>query len=187
MAWKVHGVFNAGGNSWDSYRKGDVYGPLPIKRWVPKAGEKRHRVSYRAPKAYVGNSPSSTRDYTAQRAVLYARWLAKRDGKVIPSDCTAVACWSQVDVPGKARPEPRVFGVTWQNKSRALLHIDIPHWDWVPQVTEETLPDNVVSFANSLTPAQACRLIQVADPLTPEEELMFSVMSDDDLVTALEA
>ena len=45
--------------------------------------------------------------------------------------------------------------------------------------------DTVASWADSLTPEQACRLIQIVDPLTEEEQREFSAMSDDDLLDAL--
>jgi hypothetical protein len=40
-------------------------------------------------------------------------------------------------------------------------------------------------LADSLTPEQACKLIQIADPLTPEEQAYFAAMSDDDLLAEL--
>ena len=93
----------------------------------------------------LSNAPSSTKDYTARKAGEYARWLAQRDGVAIPHDAECVAHWGSVDVPGKAKPEPRVFAVTFhayrshshRNHSglgEEMARIAIPHWDWVPQV-----------------------------------------------------
>ncbi len=45
--------------------------------------------------------------------------------------------------------------------------------------------DTVASWADSLTPEQACRLIDIADPLTEDEQREFSTMSNDDLLNAL--
>jgi len=99
----------------------------------------------------LSNAPSSTKDYTARKAGEYARWLAQRDGVAIPHDAECVAHWGSVDVPGKAKPEPRVFAVTFhayrshshRNHSglgEELARIAIPHWDWVPQVQVDDAP-----------------------------------------------
>jgi hypothetical protein len=45
--------------------------------------------------------------------------------------------------------------------------------------------DTAASWADSLTTEQACKLIQIAAPLTEEEQRDFSAMSDDDLLNAL--
>lgn len=45
--------------------------------------------------------------------------------------------------------------------------------------------DTTESWADNLTTEQACRLIQIADPLTEDEQREFSAMSDDDLLNAL--
>jgi len=45
--------------------------------------------------------------------------------------------------------------------------------------------DPLADFANSLTPAQVKRLIQIADPLTDEQQEQFNKMSDDELLAAL--
>lgn len=45
--------------------------------------------------------------------------------------------------------------------------------------------DPLADFANSLTPEQACRLYDIAAPLTPAEKTKFDTMSDDDLLREL--
>lgn len=45
--------------------------------------------------------------------------------------------------------------------------------------------DKLAEWANSLTAEQACRLIQIADPLTDAEQATFGAMSDDDLLAEL--
>jgi hypothetical protein len=46
-------------------------------------------------------------------------------------------------------------------------------------------PTTLVAWLDSLTPEQACRLIQIADPLTPEAEALYGAMTDDELLAAL--
>jgi hypothetical protein len=45
----------------------------------------------------------------------------------------------------------------------------------------------MTKLANSLTSEQACRLIQIADPLTAEEQAFYDAMSLDELAAELEA
>jgi hypothetical protein len=45
--------------------------------------------------------------------------------------------------------------------------------------------DTLTEWANSLTSEQACKLIQIVDPLTPEEEAYYATLSDDDLLAEL--
>lgn len=45
--------------------------------------------------------------------------------------------------------------------------------------------DTVASWADSLTTEQACKLIQIAAPLTDDERREFDAMSDDDLLNAI--
>ena len=131
-----------------SYSKGEMYGPLPVKTWVRDIPQKRHKLSYKTPKAHTGNGPSSAKDYTSGRAVLYAEWLAKRDVLEVPKDCKVCLCWSDVTVPAKGRREPRVYAVCWDRHTYAkatgttvtrALTVAIPHWDWVPAAPCETL------------------------------------------------
>jgi hypothetical protein len=140
MAWQVYGAMHG-----RDARKGFpiVYGPLPCKRWEAAPSDRKYRVKRGATESLSGRA--SVKEYTAERAELYARWLAQRDGVAIPAGCKVAVCWSSVDVPGKARPEPRVYAVTWTkhdwstrngHTAELLLTIAIPHWDWVPQMTE---------------------------------------------------
>lgn len=173
MAWKIVDYMEGqDGNARYQCRAPTVYGPLPVKHWVPQAGEKRHKVKHKVTNgaAKIG----SAKDYTASRAVLYAEWLATRDGVVIPEGAEGHPVWGGVDVPGKAKPEPRVIAVHyfakrnhWQRQHEglgpSLARVEIPNWDWVPQVTEQhDAVDNVVTFV----PAAL-----------PEELLMFETMS----------
>lgn len=147
MAWLVVDYMEGKeGNTRFPARDLPVYGPLPVKRWVPQAGEKHHRVKHKPTNgaARVG----SAKDYTASRAELYARWLAARDGVVIPENTEGLPVWGSVDVPGKKAPEPRVIAVHFfsersywarqhEGRGPALARIAIPHWDWVPQAVAE--------------------------------------------------
>jgi hypothetical protein len=195
VMWKVYDYMEGqDGNPRFQSRCPTVYGPLPRKRWVPVKGE-RYKVKHKVTNgsAKVG----SGKDYTAAKAVQYAEWLARRDGVVIPENSEGVALWSSVPVPNKAKPEPRVYAVNfyqkrshWHRKreglGEALLTVTIPNWDWVPQVTEEHGVDSLTSWANSLTSEQACRLINIASPLTDEERVYFDAMSDDELLAELQ-
>jgi hypothetical protein len=145
--WKVVDYMEGvDGNARYPSRMPTVYGPLPVKVWVRVKGE-RHRKAFRQTKAHQGNAPRSAKDYTAARAELYARWLAQRDGVLIPDDCIGVPVWDTVDIPGKPKPELRVHSVVFKRKypngrvdpSDTRAVIAIPHWDWVPTCTEETL------------------------------------------------
>jgi hypothetical protein len=139
MVWQVYGAMHG-----RDARKGFpvIYGPLPCKRWLPMPGERKHRVK-RGGDSITGRA--GVKDYTAERADLYARWLAQRDGLTVPDACKGLPVWSSVIVPGKLRPEPRVCAVVfralrtaWSSETHgeALLTIAIPHWDWVPVMTE---------------------------------------------------
>lgn len=46
-------------------------------------------------------------------------------------------------------------------------------------------PQGIVEWVNSLSPAQACRLIDAVDPLTLEDRARFDAMSNDDLMKEL--
>lgn len=47
------------------------------------------------------------------------------------------------------------------------------------------MDDQIQSWADNLSPKQACKLIQIADPLTDEEERRFAEMSNDELLEEL--
>lgn len=141
MAWQVYGFMHGYGEG--TKRSPAVYGPLPRKRWVAAPGDRKHRVK-RAKDSLAGRA--NAKEYTSERADLYARWLAQRDGVTIPDRCCGVAVWSSVGVPGKPRPEPRVRAVQFHERRSewssevhgpALVTIAIPHWDWVPVMVAE--------------------------------------------------
>lgn len=147
--WKVYGYMEGhDGNERFPSRCPTIYGPLPRKRWIPVAGE-RYRV--KRPKISNPKDGASVKEYTASRAALYAEWLAKRDGLTVPNDCKVGLCWSEVTVPHKAKPEPRVYAVVWDRHEWSqservttvtrVLTVSIPNWDWVPQMTEEHDPE----------------------------------------------
>jgi hypothetical protein len=140
MAWHVYGAMHG-----RDARKGFpiIYGPLPIKRWVPSPTDRKHRVKRGAKDSATGRA--SVKEYTAERAEPYARWLAQRDGVAVPDGCKGAPVWSSVGVAGKLRPEPRVRAVefralraAWSSETvgPVLVTIAIPHWDWVPVMTE---------------------------------------------------
>lgn len=150
MAWIVYGFMHGHGEG--TKRSPIVYGPLPRKRWVAMPGERKHRVK-RGGDALTGRA--SVKDYTAERADLYARWLAQRDGVTIPDRCKGLPVWSSVIVPDKARPEPRVCAVVFRALANGYsstetagpdpVTINIPNWDWVPQMTECTDERNLAA------------------------------------------
>lgn len=49
------------------------------------------------------------------------------------------------------------------------------------------MADTITEWVNNLTSEQYIRLIQIAHPLTPDEEAEFDRMTDDELLAALEA
>lgn len=120
-----------------------VYGPLPCKRWIAAPGERKHRVKRGAKDSLSGRA--TVKEYTAERAELYARWLAQRDGVTIPERCRGIAVWSPLKVAGT----PRVCAVAFralangysstETAGPALVTIAIPNWDWVPVMTEEQI------------------------------------------------
>lgn len=152
MAWQVYGVLSNDDRAYGSV-KNPIYGPLPRKRWVSVKGEKRHKVSYKAKLAYVGNSP----DYDGRinrQAIAYAEWLARRDGKAIPDNSSPVICWQTMPSSHErnkaGRPVMRklAMSVTWYAESRdryrttsrdPVLTISIPNWSWEPAPAIETI------------------------------------------------
>lgn len=44
----------------------------------------------------------------------------------------------------------------------------------------------ITAWVNSLTPEQACKLIDIAHPMTAEEHAQYDAMSDDELLAALD-
>lgn len=152
MAWKVIGQMPG----WDkSGKMPAIYGPLPVKVWVKVAGEKKHRVS----KAKASTSRGIF-DKTDQgrKAVEYARWLATRDGIVLPEGGGGTPRFEPVMVPGRKSPELRVSAVVFSHPYKqerrgplprgyyarpeptlAPVTIQIPNWDFVPREPVETV------------------------------------------------
>lgn len=50
---------------------------------------------------------------------------------------------------------------------------------------ESKIDGQITAWVNSLTSEQYCQLIQIVDPLTPEQQAKFDAMSDDELLAAL--
>ncbi len=149
MAWQFYDYMEVKEVNTRYHRDKPVYGPLPVKRWVPSPSDKRHRVSYKAPKAFTGNAK------TGCRAVEYAQWLAARDGIVIPQDATPSVTYytfpslHEKTAKGRAVLLKHAFSVHWlDDKGKDVLCVEIPHCGWEPApAVETTLPDNVVSLA----------------------------------------
>lgn len=133
--WIVYGFMQA-----------DVQGPLPKKRWVKHPSDpKRHKLA-RRPTGPRPQGPS-----VEDQAERYARWLAARDGIAIPADTIARAQYAGVDVPdgkGRTRHQSRPFMVQfckaapaarWGERrvGDAMVTIELPNWDWVPEMTEQ--------------------------------------------------
>lgn len=166
MTWKVYGCLNF---STGYSRRGEIYGPLPCKRWVPDG--KKYRVRHRVRAAYVSAlDKDARRKRDERRALEYARWIARRDGLTIPALKTKVIwCgiysahetrnvrhWSGVKT--QAAHFDRIRAVAWgcdhrvynirkdgsrgaylYTEFRPEFTIELPHWDWEPAEPVETI------------------------------------------------
>lgn len=45
----------------------------------------------------------------------------------------------------------------------------------------------ITDWVNNLSSEEYCRLIQIVDPLTPEQQAKFDALSDDELLAELQA
>jgi hypothetical protein len=142
MAWKIVGAMHAAS---DPTRHNKVqFGPHPVKVWVRDG--KRHKMDYKVP-TRVTCPEGKTREVTETRAVQYALWLAKRDGTIIPTNTAkAMPVWATVTTKA-GKLEHRVSAVCWHTLGNgrpvgaAVARIEIPHWDWEPEMpTEEIIP-----------------------------------------------
>lgn len=133
MAWKVYDSFPS------------VFGPLACKRW--ERDGQRYTIKHKVTPAWRDvRDAEAKRAADLARAVKYARWLAARDGIVIPDDCEGVPITELVTVPDLKRPELRVCEVRFVRRfpnkrvdpSDVRAVIAIPHWDWVPVAVDET-------------------------------------------------
>lgn len=98
-----------------------------------------------------------------QMAIDYARWLATRDSIALPDNRPRVE-WSSVYVDKLAKCERRIRAVAWGHEenvynyrkngrrgARIGLHfiaevtVPLPHWDWQPEVIDETPPRPVIT------------------------------------------
>ncbi len=162
--WQVHGHINASGYS--RAAGGEVYGPLPRKRWVgPHSSKKPNKLSYR----WRYTASGTADEYNEKLASRYVQYLAARDGLKIPSLKSRVvwsgfySAWRTRNVRSYsgASNQPvycrRVQAIEWGHEEErynerkdgrrgAWTHnefvpefrIDIPHWDFEhPEPVEE--------------------------------------------------
>lgn len=72
-----------------------------------------------------------------RQAVAYARWLAARDGEMVPPvaadtrSTRPVVTWAETFNTHTRKHERRIRAVTFRNGARVTT-IDLPHWDWCP-------------------------------------------------------
>jgi hypothetical protein len=122
--------------------------------------ERDNLARVKAIRARLKRCPRVPTDWS-QAAIAYAMWLAKRDGITIPTDCEKPrAVWSGVN---KLRGskwifERRIRAVSWGHEKdvyntrkngkrgaflyrafEAELTIELPHWDWQPEVFDESV------------------------------------------------
>ncbi|WP_315743125.1 hypothetical protein [Bradyrhizobium sp. SZCCHNR1075] len=159
MAWQFIGFMNGRDEVKGTYRKGTIkggtpaiYGPLPIKRWIKRIGERKWRMTYRPSKLVTAAKDGlRAKEVTSRMAGEYAQWLAKRNGITIPADAVPQVVWSQV---GNDPKDVRVSAVNyhekghgrWGHSTKHILTIDIPHWDWTPaDPIEETLQSDLLA------------------------------------------
>ena len=133
-----------------------THGPLPEKRWIPAATDKRHKVRHSSKVSRAACTESADR-MNERHAIEYARWLAGRDGISIPQDAAPRVDWSEVrELTGKSRKRARAveFGRdvterTGHGRNAYTSHrwdvavrIEIPNWDFVPaEPVEEIIQD----------------------------------------------
>ena len=84
---------------------------------------------------------TAPRDHERYQAVMYARWIAERDGIELPApepfkdpNCASVAlvCYDEARVSGRLERRPR--SVTFRGTRNVT--VDLPHWDHVPVMQE---------------------------------------------------
>lgn len=106
--------------------------------------ERRQRQRKRA-KAWLAEARKADKRPLQDTAILYARWLAERDGRKIPEDAKASCQLAPVtddDGITRNRVYRVVFTEIWQGRRGhekpmpPVAEIDIPNWDFVPRVTE---------------------------------------------------
>jgi hypothetical protein len=134
MAWQVYGAMDGqDGNSRFQSRMPTIYGPLPVKRWVKSATDKRHKLSYKF--SFKRSGSEDANEYNSRRATEYARWLAKRDGISLPENRAVKVI--RPPVTRTANTRRRISAVYFGD-----VCIPIPHWDWEPiEPQEEIIPD----------------------------------------------
>jgi hypothetical protein len=182
MAWIVTGAMLP---TYSSACDG-THGPLPCKRWIKSPADKRHKVSKRnlTPSRVVKDDASWERT-----AILYAEWLARRDGVALPggnerpkAEWSGVYSKTRKGARGQAIYERRICSVAWGHKEPVyntrkdgrrgawlydqfvpVLTITIPHWDWQPEVTEE----HDVTDCPSIAPAPAPEAPIAPAPIAP--------------------
>lgn len=114
------------------------------------------------PRRYRTTYPSDRRDDASWKraAVAYAAWWADRQGISFPAGRAARVHWDfvcRMQAPGKKIRESRIRSVEWGHEETvpddrhprgyyALwvcdLEIELPHWDWQPEVIDCSLAAN---------------------------------------------
>lgn len=142
MAWLVYGAMDS--NGYSRYVGGEVYGPLPHKRWIKKPGEK-YKLAYHFKVAPIVKDATA---YNERKAVDCARWLSHRDGTEGQQTAKTRCEWSGVTDPaGKWRKRiqavefgrmerkrvqygPRANQWRYEDQWTCTLRVEIPHWDF---------------------------------------------------------
>jgi hypothetical protein len=155
--WKVIGHFDASADTRKHAKGRDgkpgsdwevVFGPHPRKAWVGPhvvKGFKRRKAAA-ATRACVPASVS-------MQAETYARWLAARDGIVIPAGATraraAVVPFTTHRVRSSGRPvvEDRVLAVLFYipGIGEPAVRIELPNWDFDPRDPVEEIVDDAAT------------------------------------------
>jgi hypothetical protein len=93
-------------------------------------------------KAHVGNGRGEFwRDRAEHQAVEYARWIAARDGKVLPIDLKPIVEWLPFRNTYTRKMEQRVTSVLFRDRTDRV-EIALPNWDWCPAPpVEEIIPE----------------------------------------------
>ncbi|MCW2195056.1 hypothetical protein AB7M45_007829 [Bradyrhizobium elkanii] len=148
MAWQFYDFFD----------HPTIEGPLPEKRWIKHASDKRHKVRHSS-KVTRSTGGVSANDLNERHTLEYARWLAQRDGITIPPGSEYIVQRADVNVPG-SKPQSRIRAVEFgkrrttqsgYGRSACTRHhwdvaarIEIPNWDWQPaEPVEEIIPEAV--------------------------------------------
>lgn len=121
---------------------------LPMDEYSEEVARALRAKKLKRPK---DTEPAPDRDDWERKAIIYARWLAARDGIKLAENSACIyersnspkpfAVWDTIPVrrQGKIVQEKRIRAVEWRHRlagggTETALRIDLPHWDWVPEV-----------------------------------------------------